>query len=147
MSKNLKMLFQRFFPIDLLLHVVLDSFLFNLQVLSMQQRRRIGKLHTHISMRHLRVMTPSIAPRPSHLWSTCYCAKSCSTRRCTLTLGYENSSASTKFFCHGEMAWAEFGQLQKRQQPPLRLVEVGWEDWRLSGHFCMLVFQNRGGRF
>lgn len=26
-------------------------FLFNAQVLSMQQRRRIGKLHTHISMR------------------------------------------------------------------------------------------------
>ena len=42
-------------------------FLFNAQVLSMQQRRRIGKLHTHISMRLSRVMIPSIAPRPSHL--------------------------------------------------------------------------------
>uniref|UniRef100_A0A8D2E083 26S proteasome regulatory subunit Rpn6 N-terminal domain-containing protein n=1 Tax=Sciurus vulgaris TaxID=55149 RepID=A0A8D2E083_SCIVU len=36
------------------------------QVLSMQQRRT-GKLHTHTFMRHLKVMTPSIAPRPSHL--------------------------------------------------------------------------------
>lgn len=95
------------------------SFLFNAQVLSMQQRRRIGKLHTHISMRHLRVMTPSIAPRPSHLWSTCCCAKSCSTRRCTLTLGYENSGPSSKIFCHSRDGLGrDFGQLQKQRLPP-----------------------------
>lgn len=81
-------------------------FLFNAQVLSMQQRRRIGKLHTHISMRLSRVMIPSIAPRPSHLWSICCCAKSCSTRRYTLTWGYELSGPWSKIFCHVRIAWA-----------------------------------------
>lgn len=81
-------------------------FLFNAQVLSMQQRRRIGKLHTHISMRLSRVMIPSIAPRPSHLWSICCCAKSCSTRRCTLTWGYEHSGPWSEIFCCGRITWA-----------------------------------------
>lgn len=53
-------------PMALLFYMVFFSH-FSVQALFMQQRRRTGKLLTHTSMRHLKAMTPLIAPRLSHL--------------------------------------------------------------------------------
>lgn len=132
--------FQLWYFMVLLLHMVLNPFLFNAQVLSMQQRRRIGKLHTHISMRLSRVMIPSIAPRPSHLWSICCCAKSCWTRRCMLTWGYEHSGPWSEIFCRGRITWA--GRLASYRSSGCHLV--GYLRWsgriRTNPRALFLVF-------